>query len=159
MSFRLPPNGTRGLQVPSLLGPVMKLGSRIPMVAHRLLGDRMRVRGRPLVYLTTIGSKTGRKRSTMLSWFPDPAHPEAKLVVGSGGGSARHPSWCYNLARNPDRVWLGRGGKTQAVNAEMLAGQDRVEAWKRVVELAPGYGPYETKTDRELPIIRLIPAN
>jgi deazaflavin-dependent oxidoreductase (nitroreductase family) len=56
--------------------------------------------------LTTVGAKTGKRRHSIVTRFPEPDHPDAWLVVGSNGGSARHPSWCYNLAKNPDQAWI-----------------------------------------------------
>ena len=32
---------------------------------------------------------------------------------------------------------------------------ERAEAWGRIVAQAPGYAGYETKTDREIPVVRL----
>jgi hypothetical protein len=39
----------------------------------------------------------------------------------------------------------------------MLAPAEREKAWRMVVSLAPGYGKYETTTDRRIPIFRLTP--
>ena len=75
--------------------------------------------------------------------------------MGSNGGSARHPSWAHNLAKNPDSVIVDIGEGDIPATAEMLSGTERDEAWSRVVAMAPGYGRYTTKTDRELPIFRL----
>jgi hypothetical protein len=33
-----------------------------------------------------------------------------------------------------------------------------VSAWKRIVAEASNFGGYETKTDREIPVVRLTPA-
>jgi hypothetical protein len=41
------------------------------------------------------------------------------------------------------------------VTAELQTGQERDDAWNRVIELSPGYSPYTAKTDRELPIFRM----
>jgi hypothetical protein len=43
------------------------------------------------------------------------------------------------------------------VRPDSLHGQERAEAWDRIVDLAPGYGAYTEKTDREIPVIRLTP--
>jgi deazaflavin-dependent oxidoreductase (nitroreductase family) len=124
---------------------------------YRLLGERMKVQGRPLLLLTTVGARTGRRRQALLGRFDDPDHPGALWVVGSNGGSAQHPGWCYNLAGNPDQVWIEVAGREMAVRARSLEGEERARAWELITSLAPGYRRYETVTDRQVPIIRLTP--
>jgi len=126
------------------------------LLAHRILGDRMRVQGRPLLLLHTVGARSGRTRTTMLGWFPD-ATDQGWLVVASFAGAARHPAWFLNLAANPDRVWVEIRGRKVRVRPASLTGADRADAWQRVVTLAPGYANYQLKTDREIPIVRLTP--
>lgn len=118
---------------------------------------RMKVQGLPLLMLTTVGARTGKKRESVVAYFADIADEGAKLVIGSAGGSARHPGWCYNLAKNPEQVWINMGTEDHKVKAESLSGAEREEAWKRVVSTATGYGKYEIKTDRQIPVIRLTP--
>jgi deazaflavin-dependent oxidoreductase (nitroreductase family) len=107
--------------------------------------------------LTTVGAKTGKRRHSIVARFPDIDHPGAWLVVGSNNGSARHPSWCYNLAKNPEQAWVTVAGTTDEVTPESLEGSERETAWRRIVATAPGFARYETTTDRQIPIIRLTP--
>jgi deazaflavin-dependent oxidoreductase (nitroreductase family) len=153
----LPPSGSFGVEMPKLVAPLMKAGMGLSHLMFRFLGDRMKMQGQPLLMLTTLGARTGKRRNAILARFPDPDHPQSWLVIGSAAGMARHPSWCYNLARNPDQVWVEVEKETYRVRPESLHGAERDEAWKRVVAAAPGYRRYETATDREIPIIRLTP--
>jgi deazaflavin-dependent oxidoreductase (nitroreductase family) len=157
MSVELPPGGTKGFSIPNLARPLMKAGMAMSHGIYRLLGDRMKVQGRPLLVLTTVGARTGKSRKTLLGWFPDSHRDDAWLVVGSGGGTMRHPGWCYNLAKHPQGARIELGGRHIKVVAESLRGEEREQEWKRVVAMAPGYGRYEVKTDRQIPIIRLTP--
>jgi len=157
MSVTLPPNGTRGVVLPKFALPLMKAGMGLSHLVLRILGDRMRIQGQNLLKLTTVGARTGKTRHSILARFADSEHPGAWVVVGSNGGSARHPSWCYNLVKNPERVWIQVGEHHLKVHPDSLHGSERGEAWNRIVSLAPGYGRYETKTDREIPLIRLTP--
>jgi len=111
--------------------------------------------GMDLLYLTTIGAKTGQKRLTPLGRFPDGG---SWLVVASLAGSAHNPSWYHNIAAHPDQVWIEVAGQRLRVTAEQLEGQRREEAWQRIVARQPRYAGYQRKTDRVLPIIRLSPA-
>jgi deazaflavin-dependent oxidoreductase (nitroreductase family) len=142
---------------PRFARPLTKAMMGLGHALFRLFPERMRVQGRPLLLLTTVGAKTSRRRETVLGWFPDPRPEDAWLVVGSAGGSARHPGWYFNLAKNPDQVWIRVGRRELRVRPESLKGAEREEAWNRVVSMAPGYGLYQVKTDREIPIVRLTP--
>jgi deazaflavin-dependent oxidoreductase (nitroreductase family) len=135
----------------------MKAGMGFSHFVFGLLGDRMKIQGRPLLGLKTVGAKTGKERNVMVARFDDPGHPGAWIVVGSAGGASRHPSWCHNLAKNPDQAWATVAKKVYKVRAEFLQGAEREEAWKMIVSLAPGFGKYETTTDRRIPVIRLMP--
>jgi F420H(2)-dependent quinone reductase len=42
-----------------------------------------------------------------------------------------------------------------AVSAVQLAGAERAAAWQRITAAQPRYAGYETKTDRQIPVIRL----
>ena len=125
---------------------------------YRFSGGRMKVMGRPLLLLETVGARTGKRRQTTLGWFPDedPAR-RSWIVVASAAGAAAHPAWYLNLARRPDHVQIDVDGQLVAVRAESLHGSERERAWQRVVGLAPGYAKYARDTDREIPIVRLTP--
>lgn len=134
----------------------MAIFSAVNVGFYRLVGQRMRIQGRPLLLLTTVGAKTGKRRMTPLSWFDDdPARADAWLVVASAGGAAAHPGWYMNLARRPADASIDVDGRHIAVEAESLHGPERERAWSRIVALAPGYGPYAVTTDREIPVVRL----
>lgn len=163
MTVELTPRGTRGWEPPRLLRPLMGTMTRMQVRLFHRFGDRMRVQGRPVLLLTTIGAKTGKVRQGVLCWFPDGDDSASDtsdgdaswLVVASGAGSARHPAWYVNLARHPDRVSIELGGRQITVTPESLRGAERAAAWRHVVALAPGYAAYEQKTDREIPVVRL----
>lgn len=156
MAVELTPRGTRGWEPPRLLRPLLGAMNRLQVRLYHRFGNRMRVQGRPVLLLTTLGAKTGKVRQVILCWFPDEDHSDTSwLVVASGVGSAKHPAWYVNLARRPDHVSIELGGHQFTVEPESLRGAERAEAWRQVVALAPGYAAYEQKTDREIPIIRL----
>lgn len=112
--------------------------------------------GFPTVLLTTVGAKSGRERTHILGGFAD--GDEAWLIVASKGGSPTHPAWFINLASNPDKVWLEVGNRKFKARVDSLQGPEREAALARVAKVAPRYGEYQHKTDREIPVIRLTPA-
>lgn len=161
MAIEVPPRGSRGWEAPRLLRPLLGGMTRIQVRLYHRFGNRIRVQGQPVLLLSTVGAKTGKLRQTVLCWFPDsavsgvPDGDQSWLVVASGAGSAKHPAWFVNLARNPDRVSIEIAGRQVKVEPKSLQGTEREAAWRRVVALAPGYATYEKKTDREIPVIRL----
>jgi len=117
----------------------------------------LKVQGRPLLRLGTVGARSGKPRTSVLGWFPDDERPGSWIVVASNGGAARHPAWAHNLVRDPTSAMVDAGEGEVPVVAEMFTGAERDRVWGRVVDTAPGYGRYEQKTDREIPLFRLTP--
>jgi len=150
MSFQKTPGGTRGARVPPS-NPVTRALSRVAMSWHRRSGDKFQ--GMDLLYLTTVGAKTGQKRQSPVARFPD--GEDAWLVVASAGGSAHNPAWYHNIAAHPDQVWIEFGGHQLRVTATQLEGDARAQAWQRITQIQPRYASYEKKTDRDIPVIRL----
>jgi deazaflavin-dependent oxidoreductase (nitroreductase family) len=108
-----------------------------------------------VLVLTTVGRKTGAERATPVGWFPGP--DGSWLIVASAAGTAGNPAWYYNIAAHPDQVQIEVEGRKVAVVAEQLHGQERAEAWQQITAAAPRFAKYQQKTDRELPVIRLMP--
>jgi len=81
---------------------------------------------------------------------------DAWLVVASAGGAAHHPAWYHNIAAHPDNVQIEVDGRRIHVTAEQLHGAERAEAWRQIAAASPRFAQYQDKTDRELPVIRLV---
>jgi deazaflavin-dependent oxidoreductase (nitroreductase family) len=152
MTVRKTPEGTRGARpMPRLAGKLMQ---PLMMRIHRRSKDRFS--GMNLLYLTTVGARSGERRTVPVARFDDGAG--GWYVVASAGGTARHPAWYYNLVAHPDQVWAEVSGTRRQVAVDQLAGEARDRAWDQVVREAPRFGSYLDKTDRELPVLRLTPA-
>src|SRR2546423_11726199 len=108
MTIVVPPRGTRGSEVPTFARALMRVMQGPYHMAFRRFGDRMRVQGRPLVELETIGAKSGSRRHAVAGSFPEIAAgvPSSWVVVASNAGSARHPASFLTLAENPGIAWL-----------------------------------------------------
>ena len=149
MSVKVTPNGTTGKKFPAV-NSVLRAALALNTAIYRLLGGRGMGR---IGILTTVGAKTGQKRSLPLAIFD--AGENTWWVVGSKGGAPEHPAWVRNLAKNPDQVELEVGGRRLKVNPESLHGSEREGAWKSIVERSANFGDYAKGTDREIPVIRL----
>jgi deazaflavin-dependent oxidoreductase (nitroreductase family) len=148
------PGGTRGAWTPSLPKPLLRFLTRRMISSHRRKRDTFQ--GMDILYLTTVGARSGEQRQTPLARFPD--GEQGWLIVGSAAGAARHPAWYHNLAADPDQVWIDVRGRRLRVTPEQLDGERRAQAWQRIVTGQSRYAGYQDKTDRVLPVIRLSPA-
>ncbi|TDE58864.1 nitroreductase family deazaflavin-dependent oxidoreductase [Nonomuraea mesophila] len=108
--------------------------------------------GARLLLLTTVGAKTGARRTTPLGYLPDGGRV---LVIASAGGSARHPAWYHNVLANPE-VTVEDGVFTYPATAVVLEGEERDRVFARAVEADPGWGTYQDKAGRILPVVALV---
>ena len=109
----------------------------------------------PVVELTTIGRKTGQPRTVMLT---SPVQEGSTIViVASRGGDDHHPAWFLNLRDHPEvEVSTGREPK-RTMRARVATADERAALWPRVTTAYKGYANYQTKTDREIPLVLLQP--
>lgn len=112
--------------------------------------------GMDVLFLTTIGRRSGEVRETALARFPD--GEDAWLIVASAAGRQRNPGWYHNVRANPDRVWIELPDRRHRVDPEILEGERRNEAWEAITRAQPRFARYQKKTDRLIPVIRLTPA-
>ena len=76
--------------------------------------------------------------------------------MASRGGDDRPPAWYLNLVADPN-VTVEFKGKTSPMTARVVSDEERAELWPQVVAKYKGYGGYQTKTDRVIPLIVLEP--
>ncbi len=107
--------------------------------------------GAPLLLLHTTGAKTGQERTNPLAYQAD---GDRFLVFASKAGAPTNPDWYHNLRAHPD-VEIEVGTETIPVRATELSGEERDRLWTRQVELMPGFGEYEAKSGRKIPVIAL----
>ncbi len=60
------------------------------------------------------------------------------------------------MATHPDDLWLEVDRERFKVRAELLEGAERTKSLARIASISARYGTYQQKTDREIPIVRLI---
>ena len=111
------------------------------------------VNGVPVLLLTTVGRKSGDDRITPLIYQKE---GDAYLVVASNGGSDAPPGWYLNLQAKPDvrlQVW----GEKMSARARTATAAEKPALWRKMTAIWPGYDDYQTKTDREIPVVVLEP--
>lgn len=105
--------------------------------------------GADLVLLTTVGARSGVRRTNPLGYLDINGTP---LVVASAGGAPRHPGWYHNIRRTPV-VTVERGAETFEAVARILEGAERDELFAEVVQREPGFADYQEKAARQLPVV------
>lgn len=107
------------------------------------------------IRLTTTGARTGQRRTATLYAWED---GDALVIVGSKGGSPRHPAWVHNLRATP-QARVTRGKQQVAVAArEVVDDGERDRLWQLVVERFPLYETYQRRTQRRIPLFVLEPS-
>jgi len=111
--------------------------------------------GAPMIIMHTIGAKSGAERLTPVVYFPQ-ADGEM-VVIASKAGAPTNPDWYHNIKANP-HFDAEVGTETFPVRAVELTGDEREPVWSAVVAAMPGFGEYQTKTTRVIPVLKLTRA-
>jgi deazaflavin-dependent oxidoreductase (nitroreductase family) len=106
--------------------------------------------GMPVVELHTTGRRSGRPRSTMLT--APVIDGDRVVLVASKGGDDRDPDWYRNLTADPD-IELTIAGRRRPMRARRASPQEKAGLWPRVVAAYPGYGSYQRRTERDIPLV------
>jgi deazaflavin-dependent oxidoreductase (nitroreductase family) len=136
----------------SLADVGLKAMSQAHRTILRLSGGRVlsSAFGMPAVELHTMGRKSGRSCSTMLT---APVVDGARVVlVASKGGDDRDPDWYRNLLVHPE-IELTMAGRRQPMRSRRASAEEKAELWPRVVAAYKGYGGYQRRTERDIPLV------
>jgi len=110
--------------------------------------------GAPLLLLHTTGARTGAARVSPVMYRAD---GDRLVVFASKAGAPTNPDWYHNLVANP-HVTVEIGAGTRSVVARVAEGDERLRLWEAHKSQWPGFADYESKTDRQIPVIVLEPA-
>jgi deazaflavin-dependent oxidoreductase (nitroreductase family) len=107
--------------------------------------------GATLLLLTTTGAKSGQPRLAPLAYLQI---DDMIVIVGSKAGSDTNPDWVHNLRAHP-RAHIEVGTDEYDVTARELPLDERNSVYPKIVEIAPGFGEYQQKTNRVIPLFEL----
>jgi deazaflavin-dependent oxidoreductase (nitroreductase family) len=149
----------RSASVPALMWLYIRIQRPIDRLVWRLTGGRTTasswLSGLPVVMLTTTGAKSGRRHTLPVLAIPD---GETLIVIASNYGLPRNPAWYQNLRVNR-RAAIRAGSETWEVDAHEVTGAERARYYQRGIDLYPPFIAYRKRaTNREIPVVRLIPA-
>lgn len=105
--------------------------------------------GWPTLLLTTRGRKSGKLRRTALIYGQD---ADRYLLVASNAGSAAHPAWYLNVMAEPE-VTLQVKADRFAARARTATAEEKPALWTAMTSIFPLYDSYQTKADREIPLV------
>ncbi len=131
--------------------------TKVHVAAYRLGGGRLLpgpLGGSRTVLVDQVGRRSGTKRATPLLYLAD---GDDIVVVGSKGGSHKHPAWWLNL-REMDQTTIQIRGERRRVNVRQATDSERERLWPKLVEIWPDYANYQQRTDRKIPLGILSPA-
>ncbi|MGV9677693.1 nitroreductase/quinone reductase family protein [Nocardia sp. NPDC003482] len=111
--------------------------------------------GMPSLELTTIGRKSGRPHSVMLT--APFVEGDTIVVVASRGGDPVHPAWYLNLREHPEVEVSFRSGPRKPMTARVASPEERAELWPKVIGKYKVYAGYQERTSREIPLVLLSP--
>jgi deazaflavin-dependent oxidoreductase (nitroreductase family) len=109
--------------------------------------------GVPTLLLTATGRRTGRKLTSPLIFARD---GDDYLIVASMGGAPRHPKWFLNLQAKPEAE-IQVKAETLPVVAHAASATEKPRLWKIVTDVWPNYDVYQSRTDRDIPVVVLSP--
>ncbi len=138
----------------------IRIQQRIDQYVYGLTGGRTTasswLSGLPVIMLTTIGAKSGQRRTIPLLGLLDGTQ---LVVIASNFGQRHHPAWYRNLQAHP-RASVTIDGVTHEVEAHELTGEERERYFQRAVDMYPPFVHYlQWSGGRRIPVIELEPTS
>jgi deazaflavin-dependent oxidoreductase (nitroreductase family) len=129
--------------------------SSLNRVFYEISGGTLggKLRGAPVLLLTTTGRETGKPRTVPLLFLAD---TNDYILVASSGGAPDNPGWFRNLQANP-AVEVQVKRERKPMRARVATAAERERLWPRVVAMYSPYEQYQSRTAREIPLVILEP--
>jgi len=109
--------------------------------------------GRTLLLLHTKGAKSKQERINPVAYVKD---GDRFVVIASKGGAPTNPDWYYNIVADP-ALTVEVGTEKFQVRATVAEEPERTRLYNKMIEMMPGFGDYQQKTTRKIPVIVLTP--
>jgi deazaflavin-dependent oxidoreductase (nitroreductase family) len=108
-------------------------------------------KGTTILLLTTTGRRSGKPHTSPLIFRE---HDGRYVIVASKGGAPDPPDWFKNIEADP-AVEVQVKDDVFPARARVAEGEEKSQLWKLMAEVWPDYDEYQTKTDREIPVVVL----
>lgn len=129
--------------------------SRLHVGLYRGTGGRVgrRLVNNDMLLLTTRGRVSGSPHTVPLLYLSDDL---GYVVFASWGGRDAHPEWYLNLVERPE-AHVRVDARRIPVVARTTVGAERARWWAAAQRAYEGYTVYQSRTDRQIPVVRLEP--
>lgn len=132
---------------------------RVHRALYRLSGGRFlwttsNKRGWGALHLTTVGRKSGQKRSVIVGYLEDGPN---LVLVAMNGWDEGHPAWWLNLQADPHAVVRLPGQGERPVRAIEVTGIERERLWQRWASVQADYDDFAGRRSTDTPVIVLEP--
>jgi deazaflavin-dependent oxidoreductase (nitroreductase family) len=140
----------------SLQMRVVNVFTRLNVIAYRASRGRLggKIGQAPVCILHTVGRKSGKRRENPLFFLPD---GDKVVLVASAGGRDTSPAWFHNL-RAMDAAEVEILGRRTRMTPRLASAEERADYWPRLTAMYSEYDAYQTRTEREIPVIVMSPA-
>lgn len=105
----------------------------------------------PLLLLTTIGARSGRRRTVPLTYMSD-----GERYVVAAGAAGGNPAWYHNVLAHP-AVTIEVGTAVLDAVAQVAEGTERDRLYDRLVAEQPQLATYQDAASRDVPMVILTP--
>lgn len=152
------PDGLDKPVVPKIIKWMSRANVFVYRVTFGLLWSKWRVGsafpwGVPICLLTTMGRKSGKRRTTPLLYIEE---GDSVVLVASKGGLPKNPAWLYNVKASPD-VDLQIRWRKRKMRAQVADEGERAELWPKLVAHYADFADYQSWTERTIPVVVLRP--
>ena len=132
---------------------------RVHRFAYRILGARVlwtpqSKRGWGAMHVTTIGRRSGERRSVIVGYIEDGGSP---VVLAMNGWDEGEPAWWLNLEAHPDAVIRLKGEPERPVRARRVEGDERDRLWGRWAAIDEGLDAYAASRSADTPVVVFEP--
>ena len=136
---------------------LIRIVSRFHVYIYRISRGRVgkQIGALRFLLLTTVGRKSGKKRTVPLTAIP---YGSKYILVASFGGSSVHPAWLTNIQKNPN-VEIRDGTTVKQAKASIVGTThpSHKEMWGKAAATYAGYNDYKKATSRRIPIVIITP--
>ena len=126
--------------------------SQMHQIVLRLSGGRLMnsLKGLDMLLLSYNGRYTGTRRYTPLLYVQ---HNNYYYCAASFAGSDKNPQWFLNVTASPDVELLIKRIRFKAIT-HVTSGQERNQAWEKLIAYYPAFTKYQIRTARTIPVVR-----
>ena len=140
------------------MGMILRTLTRAHRVLDRVSGGRLGRRfpgGAVVVWIATLGRKSGQWRSNPLLAAPDrQSATPAWVVAGSNAGQEKIPAWVFNVRAHPEG-FVDIDSVAWSVRFEELSGPEKDRCYQLLTSVWRWFSAYQKNASRDIPVFRL----